>query len=43
MTFVSATAFPHFYEMHVWAWEDNPKGNFADWNTSVSCDKQQPG
>lgn len=31
---------PAFYEMHVWAWEDNPKGNFADWNTSVSCDKQ---
>jgi hypothetical protein len=31
---------PAFYEMHVWAWEDNPKGNFADWNTNVSCDKQ---
>ena len=31
---------PSFYEMHVWAWEDNPKGNFADWNTNVSCDKQ---
>ena len=33
---------PAFFEMHVWAWEDNPKGNFADWNTNVSCDKQ-PG
>ncbi len=31
---------PAFYEMHVWAWEGNPKGNFADWNTRVSCDKQ---
>jgi hypothetical protein len=31
---------PAFYEMHVWAWEDNPKGSFADWNTSVSCDHQ---
>ena len=31
---------PAFYEMHVWAWEDNPKGNFVDWNTNVSCDKQ---
>lgn len=33
---------PAFYEMHVWAWEDNPKGSFADWNTNVSCDAQRP-
>jgi hypothetical protein len=33
---------PAFYEIHVWAWEQNPKGSFADWNTAVSCDKQ-PG
>jgi hypothetical protein len=33
---------PAFYELHVWAWEDNPKGSFADWNTHVSCEKQ-PG
>lgn len=33
---------PAFYELHVWAWERNPNGNFADWNTQVSCDKQ-PG
>jgi hypothetical protein len=31
---------PAFYELHVWAWEHNPKGSFADWNTRVSCDKQ---
>jgi len=31
---------PAFFELHVWAWEDNPKGNFVDWNTNVSCDKQ---
>jgi hypothetical protein len=31
---------PAFYELHVWAWEHNPKGSFADWNTAVSCDKQ---
>jgi hypothetical protein len=31
---------PAFYEMHVWAWEDNPKGSFADWNTHVTCEKQ---
>jgi hypothetical protein len=33
---------PAFYEMHVWAWQDNPKGSFADWNTSVTCDAQRP-
>jgi hypothetical protein len=31
---------PAFYEMHVWAWEDNPKGTYADWNTRVTCDRQ---
>ena len=31
---------PAFYELHVWAWEDNPNGSFADWNTEVSCDRQ---
>jgi hypothetical protein len=29
---------PAFYELHVWAWRDNPNGAFADWNTRVSCD-----
>jgi hypothetical protein len=31
---------PAFYELHIWAWEDNPMGSFADWNTHVTCDKQ---
>ena len=31
---------PAFYEMHVWAWEANPKGSFADWNTHVTCAMQ---
>lgn len=31
---------PAFYELHVWAWETNPNGSFADWNTQVSCDAQ---
>ena len=31
---------PAFYELHVWAWENNPNGSFADWNTHVSCDNQ---
>jgi hypothetical protein len=29
---------PPFYELHVWAWQDNPRGTFVDWNTLVSCD-----
>lgn len=33
---------PAFYELHVWAFERNPNGSFADWNTHVVCDKQ-PG
>ena len=31
---------PAFYELHVWAWEHNPNGAFADWNTRVSCEAQ---
>lgn len=31
---------PAFYELHVWAWEDNPDGNFSDWNSRVTCEKQ---
>lgn len=31
---------PAHYELHVWAWEDNPKGAFVDWNPRVSCEGQ---
>jgi hypothetical protein len=31
---------PAFYEMHVWAWEHNPSGNFVDFNAKVTCDSQ---
>jgi hypothetical protein len=31
---------PSFFELHVWAWRDNPQGSFVDWNNGVTCDKQ---
>lgn len=31
---------PAFYQLHVWAWRDNPDGTFSDWNPHVSCDAQ---
>ncbi|MFN7993426.1 MAG: hypothetical protein U0Q18_07490 [Bryobacteraceae bacterium] len=31
---------PAFYELHVWAWRDNPNGAFVDWNTRVTCEGQ---
>lgn len=29
---------PTFFELHVWAWQNNPLGAFVDWNTKVSCE-----
>jgi hypothetical protein len=29
-----------FYEIHVWAWQDNPNGAFVDWNNKVNCNLQ---
>jgi hypothetical protein len=29
---------PPFYELHVWLWEPNPSGMFADWNPKVTCE-----
>ncbi len=29
---------PPFYELHVWLWEPNPSGMFADWNPNVTCE-----
>ena len=34
---------PAFYELHVWAWKDNPFGTFVDWNPRVSCADHVPG
>ena len=29
---------PAFYELHVWAWKQNPRGPFADMNPNVTCE-----
>ena len=26
-----------FFELHVWAWRENPQGPFVDWNDHVTC------
>jgi hypothetical protein len=31
---------PSFFEIHVWAWRNNPNGAFVDWNTRVTCEKE---
>jgi hypothetical protein len=31
---------PAFFELHVWAWRENPNGAFVDWNNQVSCEGQ---
>ena len=31
---------PSFFELHVWAWRDNPQGAFMDWNNHVTCERQ---
>jgi len=28
---------PPYYQLHVWAWRDNPNGPFSNWNPRVSC------
>ena len=33
---------PAFYELHVWAWKQNPNGMFTDWNPRVSCEGYVP-
>jgi hypothetical protein len=29
-----------FFELHVWAWRNNPGGAFVDWNNHVTCEGQ---
>ena len=33
---------PAFYELHVWAFRNNVKGTFVDFNPAVSCDGFDP-
>ena len=33
-------ALPAFFELHVWAWRNNPAGAFVDWNNHVTCEGQ---
>ncbi len=35
-------AAPAHYDLHIWAWKDNPAGTFADWNPRVTCEWYQP-
>lgn len=30
-------SFLPIFKLHIWLWQDNPKGTFADWNPKVSC------
>jgi hypothetical protein len=29
---------PSFFELHVWAWRENPNGAYVDWNNNVTCE-----
>src|ERR1700679_887484 len=29
---------PAFFELHVWAWRENPQGAYVDWNNHVTCE-----
>lgn len=31
------------WNLHVWAWEENPAGLFAEWNPAVHCDAHAAG
>jgi hypothetical protein len=31
-------SFLPIYKFHIWLWRNNPRGMFADWNPTVSCE-----
>jgi hypothetical protein len=32
-----APGMPVHYDLHVWLWQNNPSGMFAQWNPTVTC------
>jgi hypothetical protein len=32
-----APGMPIHYDLHVWAWAENPAGSFATWNSAITC------
>jgi hypothetical protein len=32
-----AISFLPIFKLHIWLWQNNPSGTFADWNPKVSC------
>ena len=40
VSFPNRYGLPAHFELHVWAWRENPQGAFVDWNNSVSCERQ---
>lgn len=34
---------PKHYDLHMWAYKDNPAGRFHNWNTALTCPKKTPG
>lgn len=37
----SPDGFPWNWDLHVWAWKDNPRGTFAPFNPRVSCPDEE--
>jgi len=38
VSFPNRYGLPAHFELHVWAWRDNPNGAFVDWNNKVTCE-----
>ncbi len=36
-TYRNGEPMPIHYDLHVWLWQDNPNGMFAQWNPDVTC------
>ncbi|MFI8363060.1 hypothetical protein ACIGD1_23165 [Streptomyces sp. NPDC085612] len=33
---------PKHYDLHMWAYKENPAGRFHNWNTALTCPKKAP-